>query len=39
MNDKILEQLREEFESLTAELTPEMEPAVVYKLEETDDRS
>ncbi len=39
MNEKIIEQLREQFEKLTAELKPEMEPAVVYQLEADDDRS
>jgi hypothetical protein len=32
-NTQIMEQLREQFEKLTVELKPEMEPAVVYTLE------
>jgi hypothetical protein len=32
-NAQIIEQLREQFAKLTWELKPEMEPAVVYRLE------
>ena len=39
MNEKIVKELRKQFEKLTAELKPEMEPAVVYKPEaKKDDR-
>jgi hypothetical protein len=32
-NTEIMDKLREQFEKLTAELKPEMEPAVVYELD------
>jgi hypothetical protein len=34
LNKRIIEQLRQQFEKLTVDLKPEMEPAVVYTLEE-----